>query len=219
MIRRAASPLLLGLGLSGAALTWAMPTDAQVATSWSRATAESAFRRAESLLARGDTFAAASAYTEAIRVDPSFGAPYLSLSEIRRALGDLRETEWLLTQAARLQEVRAEALSRRARFYRATGRAASALLDWEAAADAEPTEPRLRELATAYIERRAWSAALSTYRRLRVVSKRDVGSPVDREIDDTVQALGVLAAETDAAQHDTGEANWIRSSLRHQARR
>ena len=192
---------------------------------FARTAAETAFRRAEVELRRGDTFAAAASYTEAIRLDPSFGAPYLGLAEIRRALGDYRETEWLLSQAVRLPDVQAEAYTRRAHFYQATGRDGLALSDLQAAADEEPTPLRLRELASAYVQRRAWPAALSVYRKLRVGTELAPDrAPSDakasaREISETIQALSLLAAETDAVQRDDGQKNWVRRSLRHLATR
>jgi tetratricopeptide (TPR) repeat protein len=189
------------------------------ARGWSRVAAESAFERAEQLVTRGETFSAAAAYTQAIRIDPSFGPAYLGLAEIRRVLGDARETEWLLTQAVRLADVRAEAHARRARFYKATGKAELGLMDLEAAAESEPSPERLRELGVAYVERRVWPAALAAYRRLRSALPGTASAALRAEVSETVQALGLLAAEADAVQRDDGDRDWVRRSLQHQARR
>jgi tetratricopeptide (TPR) repeat protein len=184
--------------------------------SWSRVAAESWRDRAEAQLARGETAAALTSYTRALRADPTFGPAYLGLAAIRLAQGDLQQAEWLLTRATTLDDVRAEALSRRAGLFLATGRAEAALLDLRLAAEVEPTIERLRALGDAYVARRAWVAALAVWRRLRA-SSMESADPRRHQADEMIAALTVLAAESDAVQHDTGERNWIRRALSRQA--
>jgi len=185
---------------------------------WARIASEAYVERAETARRRGDTAYAITEYMRALRADPTFEKPYFGLSEIRRAAGDLREAELLLTQAVRIPDARAEALARRSAIYSIEGRDQLALLDLEAAARAEPTAGRLRDLATGYAARRAWVAALSVYRRLHAEANR--GSDTDRaETEEMLAALGSLAAEADAVQHDAGERNWVRRALRHVATR
>jgi tetratricopeptide (TPR) repeat protein len=169
--------------------------------------------RAESAQRRGDTAQAITAYMRALRADATFGKAYFGLSEIRRAAGDLREAELLLNRAVAFPEARAEALTRRSTIHSAAGKADLAIRDLEAAAAAEPSAQRLRNLAGAYAGTRSWVAALSVYRRLRERDRGVSGSEV-RETDETVAALAALAAETDAPQHDAAERSWVRRALR-----
>lgn len=192
--------------------------DEKPARSWSRVAAESWLERAEARLRRGDTASAITSYTEAVRADPTLARAYFGLAEIRRLQGDYREAEWLLTRAVSHSEHRPEALTRRAELYALLGRRDHALTDLKNAADLEPSPERLKKLAAAYVERRAWVAALAVWRRIRFESAgRELGD--SREMDDTILALSVLAGETDAVQHDAGERDWVRRALQRQAQR
>ena len=184
--------------------------------SWSRLAAESWLARAESLARKGETLSAITCFTESLRADPTLGRAYFGLAEIRHLQGDVREAERLLSRAAAVSEVRAEAFARRAALYRSLGRSSEALADWSRAAELEPSITRLRQLAQGLVERRAWVAALAVWRRIRALTlAADPGEL--RDTDETIGALAVLAAEADAVQHDTGERNWIRRALRHSA--
>lgn len=213
--------LLAGAVVLAPAASWAAPGSDAPATrsSWSRLAAESWLSKARALAARGDTAAAMTAYTDALRADPTLGDAYFGLAEIRRLQGDMREAERLLTRAVAMSSARAEALSRRAELYRSIGRMDDAVADWRDAADLEPTLARLRTLAQAYVERRAWVAALSVWRRIRSILAPGASVEERRDADETVAALAVLSAEADAAQHDAGERSWVRKALRRHARR
>jgi tetratricopeptide (TPR) repeat protein len=206
---------LLALCFSGAAHA---ETPAFDAARWTRLAAESWLERAQARARRGDTAEAITAYTEALRIAPSSGTACLELATLRLALGDSREAERLLSQATRISEVRAEALTRRAHFYFAQQRSELGLLDLQAAATTEPTAQRLRELASYYVQRRAWVAALAIYRKLYASLSTQASSADVRETEDTLAALSALAAEADGAQHDMAELDWVRSALRHLAR-
>jgi tetratricopeptide (TPR) repeat protein len=180
--------------------------------------AELLFERGREHVARGDAAAAVAAYSEAVRLDPAFGRAYLALAELRRALRDDREAELLLTRATALPDVRAEAFSRRARLYSDQGRAELALRDLRQAVEVEPSFERVRELSAFYVARRAWLAALSTWRLFRAELEGRRAPENSTETGEMIAALTLLAAEADPAQHDMGDRNWIRGALRHQVR-
>lgn len=188
------------------------------AAQWSRLAAQTYLERAERAQARGDTLLALSAYTEALRIDPTLGRAYFGLAELRRLLGDVNEAERLLSRATALGDVRAEALTRRAALYRQQQRDDLALQDLASAAESEPTLPRLRQLGSFYVERRAWVAALSVWRRIAAHPELAASEPEAREVSETLRALAALAAEADAVQHAMGERNPVRRALQRHAR-
>jgi tetratricopeptide (TPR) repeat protein len=208
--------VLLGWALFGSiSPAYAEPAEM---SSWPRRAAEAWLTRARASLARGDTANAISAYTEALRVDPNFGDALLELAEIRMALGDTQQTEWLLSRAASLRDSRARGLLKRARFYTATGRAELALADLSAAAANDPPSAEvLRELAAHYVRHRAWVAALAVQRRLASSTQGQASADDRRDAETTLQALAALAAEADAAQHALPERGWVRAALRRHA--
>lgn len=209
--------LLPALLLLSASATARAQTERFDAARWTRLAAESWLERAQTRARRGDTAEAITAYTEALRIDPTSGVACLELAELRAAIGDVREAERLLSQATRISEVRADALARRAQFYLAQQRSELALLDLQAAAATDPAPQRLRDLASFYLQRRAWVAALAVFRRLRESRSAQSSAAELREADDTIAALAALSAEADGAQHDMGELDWVRSALRHLA--
>lgn len=213
---------LVSLVLACSVLTLALPLraqapDAQQTTqlAWSRRAAELWVQRAQGLAQSGETAAAITAYSRALRSDATHGQAYLGLAELRLLFGDVREAEWLLARAAALPETRAQGLAARAKLYFRSGRDRLGMLDLEAAARAEPVAVRERELARAYIERRSWVAALAAWRRLR--AQLGPQAPTEQsEAEETLSALAVLAGEADAVQHDMGESNWVRRALQRQ---
>lgn len=214
--------LRLSLVLACWVLTPALPAQAQTPdthqrnkVAWSRRAAELWVQRAQALARSGETAAAITAYSRALRSDATYGQAYLGLAELRLLFGDVREAEWLLARAATLPETRAQGLAARAHLYFRSGRDRLGLLDLEAAARAEPVAFRERELARAYIERRSWVAALAAWRRLR--AQLGPEAPSERsEADETLAALAALAAEADAVQHDMGDSSWVRRALQRQ---
>jgi hypothetical protein len=110
-------------------------------------------------------------------------------------------------------------LARRAQLYLAQKRTELALLDLQAAAETEPTSERLRPLASFFVQRRAWAAALSVFRKLRANRAAQMSAAEQREADETIAALSALAAEADGAQHDMNELDWVRRALWHFARK
>lgn len=185
---------------------------------WSRIAAETYLERAERARARGDSLGALTAFTEALRADPTLGRAYFALAELRIALGDVDEAERLLGRATSLADVRAEALSRRALLYRQQRRDELALDDLRSAVASEPTLERLRPLANFYVERRAWVAALSVWRSVAAHPELTPDAAEAREVSDTVSALSVLAGEADAVQHAMGERSDVRRTLQRHAR-
>jgi len=218
---RAARRALAAAALSallGARPSLADGTEPNNAAHWSRLAAQSYLERAERAQARGDTLAAVSAFTDALRVDPNLGQAYIELAELRRLLGDIGEAERLLSRATALSDARAEALTQRARLYRLQHRDELALRDLESAVEAEPSVRRLRQLGDFYVEQRAWVAALSVWRRVASEPSLTLEESERAEVLETLGALAVLAAEADAVQHVMRERDTTRRTLRRHAR-
>lgn len=209
-----AAVLLGGALFFGAAVARAEGADV---SPWTRRAAEAWLERARASRGRGDTAQAITQYTEAVRVDPTFGAAYLELAEIRSQLGDTQQTEWLLSRAAAIVDTRSKALLLRSRMYSATGRSELALADLVAAVEGEANPEALRELGRFYFQRRAWVAALAAYRRLALALRNGGSADEQREADTTLAALAALAGDADAVQHAMRERGWIRRTLRRHA--
>lgn len=216
--RRTALVVILGLGAMGATVTARAAESANGApANFSRLAAETWLSRARVRRAQGDTAAAIAAYTEVLRIDPGIGAAYLELAEIRSALGDLRQSELLLSRATTLLSVRPRALLQRAALYLASGRTALAADDFEAAVEARPDAETLRALGMFYVRQRAYVAALAVWRRLLTIAEVATDPKLRREELDTAAALARLAAESDAVQNAADDRNWVRRTLRRHA--
>lgn len=189
--------------------------------SWATERASSFVTRAERHLANGDVAFALSAYTEAIQSDSTFGPAYLGLGRLRDFMGDFVEADRLFTMASHVPEVSAEALALRAGMLRRLGRIDEALRDLERAVRLDPTaHGRLKELAAWYAERRAWPAALAVWRMLRSeLELRGADASALTEARVRVQALSLLAGETDPLVSGRTHPSWVRRALSRAARR
>jgi tetratricopeptide (TPR) repeat protein len=189
--------------------------------SWATQRARALHDRAARYVQRGDVTYALSAYNEAIQTDPTYGAAYLGLAELREALSDYGEADRLYEMAAQLADSAAEARARRAALFKKQGRAELALREMEAAAQLEPQSPdRQRELATWYVELRAWPAALAVFRQL--LGQLEASGAGDEETARArvqVQALTLLAADTDPVISGKTHPSWVRRTLARVARR
>lgn len=179
---------------------------------WARRAARSQIERAEARLRQGDTSLALVDYNDAVRMDPTLGAAYLGLGAVRELMRDWQEAERVYSIAARLPDSKAEALARRSGVRRALGRDQDAFLDLEAAVSESPNRRWLRSLGDWYVERRAWLAALTAWRRFLAESERE-GSNDRDEARLRVRALAVLAGETDPVLSGKDHPSWIRRSL------
>lgn len=218
MLRRGRAALancLIGAAVASASPALLAQTTGR-SVSWTTLAANTYLARARNHAAHGDTIAAIVDYTEALRIEPNLGPAYLELAIIRRALGDERETEYLLNRAAALADVRADALAARASWHLERGKRSLALADLKAAVETAPTSERLRALADFYVQDKAWVAALATWRRLEVAL---APSNVDdkNEAREVIAALSALAAEADGVQHDMRERSEVRRVLRRHA--
>jgi tetratricopeptide (TPR) repeat protein len=184
-----------------------------------RLLAEDELRRARAFEERGDTPLALTAYTVALRIDPTLGPAYLGLARLRERLRDFREAELLYTHALFVREARGAALFGRALLRRADGRTREAFSDLEQSVELEPDSRALTTLAGWYVESRNWPAALSVWRRLARVHREagDVTKLRDAEL--SIAALRLLAAEADPVTATDSEKGWVRRSLAHIARR
>ncbi len=184
--------------------------------SWATAAARELSARAEHSWRRGDTGTALRLYTEAVRMDPSFGVAYLGLGRLREALRDDGEAERVYTLATRVQSSRAEAFERRAMLEKRLGNQEKAFVDLQTAVDLEPANTsRLQRLGTWYVENRAWVAALAVWRRLVVELEKQANN--DGALSRArvqVRALTVLAADIDPVTGPGAEdRSWIRQAL------
>jgi len=153
-------------------------------------------------------------------MDGTYGAAHLGLARMREALGDFGEAERLYTMASRISDVATEAYTRRARMQRRRGNDAEALRDLETAVSLNPeAQDRLRELAGWYVERNAWPAALSIWRRLLEKNLLSGDASAASEARVQVRALSLLAGDADVVQSARGDASWVRRALARIARR
>jgi tetratricopeptide (TPR) repeat protein len=182
----------------------------EAASGWPRRLAVERTERAAALAARGDTLQALGAYSEALKLDETYGPAWLGFGQLRELLGDSKQAELAYTRALDFPETRARAFEARARLFDRRGRPDLGLDDLAAACDLDPTPLRLRELGQRFAARRAWPAALATARRL--LETLDAGSAEAKSVKIEVQALSRLAAETDPVRSGS-ERGWIRRAL------
>jgi tetratricopeptide (TPR) repeat protein len=213
-------------------LTWSGPVRAQAAStepgtgsnspgheSFSRRLSLSHLERAREFERRADLAQALREYTESIALDSTLGEAYLRLGALRERLGDVREAELVYSQALRFADSNARALLQRSHLRRALGRSVQALTDLEASVELEASREALEELARLYVQAHAWSAALSTFRRIES-SARESGDKAGLDSAALeVRALRVLAAETDPCAQRAPKHDWVGRALSHIARR
>jgi tetratricopeptide (TPR) repeat protein len=154
------------------------------------------------------------AYSHAIRADATFGPAYLAMARLRERLGDVQEAERIYTHATRLPAFESEALAHRAALRRQQGRREEALRDLQAAVETgDVTTDRLGLLAQWYVEQRNWAASLAVHRRIEA-RLRGAGQPERAaQVHVQVQALVMLAGETDPVTSGLDYTDWVRRSL------
>ena len=183
--------------------------------SWATRAARALSERARQARARGATGDALRLYTEAVRMDPSFGPAYLGLGELRAALGDWGEAERVYEMALRLPAAGAAALAARGRLRYQRGDVEGAVGDMEASLEREPRNTaRLAQLAAWHVATQSWAAALVAWRRLLVQRERLGQDAAADQARTQIRALTILAAEADPV-HGIGGAhpNWVRRAL------
>ncbi len=191
------------------------PRRALAKESWATRAARGLSDRARQARARGATGDALRLYTEAVRMDPSFGPAYLGLGELRAALGDWGEAERVYEMALRLPAAGAAALAARGRLRYRRGDVEGAVGDMEASLEREPhNTTRLAQLAAWHVATQSWAAALVAWRRLLVQRERLGQEAAADQARTQVRALTILAAEADPV-HGIGGAhpNWVRRAL------
>lgn len=204
---------------AGAETPQALPPAAPAATS-TCPRAEYRLTRAHRYLTERRTLLAMGELSRAITEDPRCGSAYLELAHLRAELGDYGEAELLYAKAMRLRPVSEEALRARSLMRRRQGRIEDALRDLEAYAALSPNDPfRLETLATAYIEIKAWAAALATYRRIVRLQESAGRAPEAAQAHIKVRALSLLAAEADPVSAGASrDRSWVRRAMARFAR-
>ncbi|MEZ4227396.1 MAG: hypothetical protein R3B13_41040 [Polyangiaceae bacterium] len=183
--------------------------------SWATRAARDLVERGERARAGGNAGEALRLYTEAVRMDPSYGPAYLALGHLRQAMGDAGEAGRVFDLAIRLPSGGADALAARAALRYARGDVGGAIADMEASLARDPHRvERLRQLGYWHIATHSWAGALSAWRRLLGEHER-LGQSQELAQDRTqVRALTVLAAEADPV-HGMGQSHpsWVRRAL------
>ena len=221
-----ARALLVALALVGRTTRAAADPDSSVTSaapragaSFSRRLAQRHFERAAELEHRGDIAQALSEYSQSLAIDSTLGDAYLGLGALRERMGDVREADLVYSEAVRLGDTRAKALLFRSHLRRAAGDSPRALSDLQAAIELEPNQAALAELAHYYVEAHAWSAALSTFRRIAASAERTFDSAGVDAARLEIRALRVLAAETDPCTQGKKKHDWVGRALASMARR
>ena len=146
---------------------------------------------------------AATAYTDAIRLDAGDGSALVALGKLRFRLGQLRDAEELFTAAIRFRGHASAAYFERGKLRRSLGREAEAVADFESAVNLAPDDAAQgEELAELYVARRAWLPALAAWRRALAVA---ADPTAEKRAKLQVKALRVIAAELDATSNDASK--------------
>lgn len=184
---------------------------------WARSSAAELTARAARFEAENRLFEALRALTEAIRMDPTYGPAFMHLGALRERMADPAEAEKVYTRAVRIRESASDALAARGRLRRRQNRVQEAMRDLEAALELNPGDvAKLNVLASWYVERRAWPAALGVWRRILAVESNEDATKLARI---QVLALSSLAGPTDTATRRAPSENWIRQAIAHIAAR
>ncbi len=170
--------------------------------------------RARRLRAEARVLQALTLYTRALNLEPTCGSALIELARLRTRLGDTAEAKRLYRLATRQRNIAAQAYKERAWLYHREGEREQALVDLKAALSLDPLDlEATRQLADWYIEIRAWSAALTQYRAVvRLLSERAASDELNAALV-KVQALTLMAAETDPVLAGRQSDNWIRRSI------
>ncbi len=190
------------------------PQESPTTSSWATRSALRWFEKAARDELAGNYARALDACAHALRADPTFGPPYLTMARLRERVADLREAERLYNRAVQLPEVAAAALAGRARLRHRMGRDAEAIHDLEAAValGAEDVE-HLALLAHWHVKGRNWAAALAWHRRLEVALHDGGDAARAQRVHLQVQALILLAGDTDPVTTGRDHPSWVRRSL------
>lgn len=180
------------------------------AEGWARGTAEELTRQGREHAKNGDGELATRRFAEAIALDPTYGPAYLELGAARERAGDVREAERTYGVAIERVPTFAPALRARAALLGRLGQSDRAIADLEAVIRLDEGPEALRDLATRYVEGRAWPAALGTWRRMLALAEQVGNDPLAREATLQIRALTVLAAELDPVLAGMTSRDWVR---------
>jgi tetratricopeptide (TPR) repeat protein len=198
-------PRVLALGLI--ALFAAQSARAE---GWASGTAAELTRQGQEHVKNGDAALATRRFAEAIALDPTFGPAYLELGAARERAGDAREAERTYSVAIERVPNFAPALRARAALLGRLGQSDRAIADLEAVTRLDEGPEALRDLATRYVELRAWPAALGCWRRMLALAEQIGNDPLSREATLQIKALSVLAAELDPVIAGMTSRDWVR---------
>lgn len=158
----------------------------------------------------GDDAKAAARYTEAIKLDPTYGPAYLGLGSLRERAGDLREAERIYDIALSRIPSLSEALARRAVVRRALGRTDSAIQDLEAFEQATSERSALEKIAAWHRKDGQPPRELAVRRRQFWTSRDDAERVTAAR---WIRALQIVTAEADPVG-EPAEPTWTRAMLR-----
>ena len=195
------------------------PARAEGNGGWASSAAAELTRQGREHAEKGDDALAMRRFSDAVRLDPSYGPAYLELAAARERAGDLVEAERTYDVAIEHIPSFVPAFRARAALLRRMGDIAREIADLEHLARVAEGPDTLRALAARYVEDRAWPAALATFRRLRTLAERSGDEQLVRESTVQVRALAVLCAELDPAVGGAEHHDWVRRALASVARR
>ncbi|MEZ4227788.1 MAG: hypothetical protein R3B89_01410 [Polyangiaceae bacterium] len=189
------------------------------AESWATRSARELTQRADTLARRGELARALTIYNQAVVMDGTFAPAFFGLGKLRELQGDVREAERIYSRAAHLRNGGAKAFELRARLRYVSGRQREAILDLAESLRLEPEHvPRLELASRWYVAQQAWPAALAVWRRLLGIYRDREQTDAARRAQIQVQALTLLAGESDPVTATTRD-GWVPRALRHIALR
>ncbi len=190
------------------------PARADDGVSWATTQAVELTRQGHEHAGRGETETAIRRYLDAIKLDPTYGAAYLSLGALQEAAGDPREAE--KTYSTGLDHVTGfgEGHRARARLRIRQQRGSEAVADLEAAVGYQAGDVGvLRELASAYVGIGALPAALGVMRRVVSASEAAGEAKNAAEAKVSARALSLLVGAVDPVAAGGVGRGAVRSAL------
>jgi tetratricopeptide (TPR) repeat protein len=188
-------------------------------SAWSNSSAAELVRQGLEHAQKGDEALATRRFAEAIQLDPSYGPAYLELAGARERAGDLLEAERTYDVAIRNVPEFVAAYRARAALLHKLGESERELADLETAVRLSDAPDPLRDLATRYVEDRAWPAALATWRKMLASAERASDERLLREASVQIRALVILCGELDPVAGGASSRNWVRRAEATVARR
>jgi tetratricopeptide (TPR) repeat protein len=181
-------------------------------SAWGNGTVAELVRQGQEHARGGNDAVATRRFAEAVRLDPTYGPAYLELAAARERSGDLVEAEKTYDVAIRNVPDFVGALRARAALLHRLGDFDREVSDLEAAVRLTDAPDPLRDLASRYVEDRAWPAALATWRKILASTERRADERLAHEASLQIRALVILCGELDPVAGGASSRDWVRRS-------